>query len=138
MSQHIFMRLLSSREGIVLLPFWLAANGHSHGWQHMITYSQALEGEDLQGVAVLVTRFFGGVKLGAGGLVRAYGGAARDCLRAAPRTTVKARVQLQLLASYEVSWCAVPCVRHSRSSALRPAVNRGVACEASPYHEACT
>jgi hypothetical protein len=32
-----------------------------------------------------VTRWFGGIKLGAGGLVRAYGGAAAECLRTAPR-----------------------------------------------------
>jgi len=31
---------------------------------------QAIEGEGLQNVAVLVTRYYGGVKLGAGGLVR--------------------------------------------------------------------
>jgi putative IMPACT (imprinted ancient) family translation regulator len=37
-------------------------------------------------------RHFGGVKLGAGGLVRAYGGAARDCIRAAPKAFVKAKV----------------------------------------------
>lgn len=45
----------------------------------------AIEGEGLDGVCVMVTRHFGGVKLGTGGLVRAYGGAARACLRDAPR-----------------------------------------------------
>jgi len=44
---------------------------------------QAIEGLDMDRVAVLVVRWFGGVKLGAGGLVRAYGGAAAQCLRAA-------------------------------------------------------
>ncbi len=53
-------------------------------------------------MAVLVTRYYGGIKLGAGGLVRAYGGAARDCLRAAPRATVRARARLQLRAPYEL------------------------------------
>lgn len=46
---------------------------------------QAIEGQDLTNVAVLVIRYFGGVKLGTGGLVRAYGGCAAKCLRAAPQ-----------------------------------------------------
>ncbi len=43
---------------------------------------QAIDGQGLDRVAVLVVRWFGGVKLGAGGLVRAYGGCAANCLRA--------------------------------------------------------
>ncbi|NLY64027.1 MAG: YigZ family protein [Alcaligenaceae bacterium] len=46
---------------------------------------QAIEGQDLSNVAVLVIRYFGGIKLGTGGLVRAYGGCAAKCLRAAPQ-----------------------------------------------------
>jgi putative IMPACT (imprinted ancient) family translation regulator len=35
-----------------------------------------------------VTRWFGGVLLGSGGLIRAYGGTAAPCLRAAPRVEI--------------------------------------------------
>ncbi|EHH68054.1 hypothetical protein GMO_18210 [Gluconobacter morbifer G707] len=45
----------------------------------------AIDGQDFDNVMVVVTRWFGGVKLGAGGLVRAYGGAASACLREAAR-----------------------------------------------------
>ena len=43
----------------------------------------AIEGQQVDKVAVVVTRWFGGVLLGTGGLVRAYGGTAAACLRAA-------------------------------------------------------
>jgi putative IMPACT (imprinted ancient) family translation regulator len=45
----------------------------------------AIDGQGFDRVAVVVTRWYGGIKLGAGGLVRAYGGAAAECLRIAPR-----------------------------------------------------
>lgn len=45
----------------------------------------AIDGQGVDRVLVVVTRWFGGTRLGAGGLVRAYGGAAAECLRLAPR-----------------------------------------------------
>ncbi|CAM4265271.1 IMPACT family protein [Acinetobacter pragensis] len=39
-----------------------------------------IEGNDLTNVLVLVNRWYGGIKLGTGGLARAYGGAAGQCL----------------------------------------------------------
>lgn len=50
---------------------------------------QMIRGEDLTDTAVAVVRYFGGIKLGTGGLVRAYGGAAAAALAAAPRRTVR-------------------------------------------------
>jgi uncharacterized YigZ family protein len=59
---------------------------------------QLLEGEGLWNVLVVVVRYFGGVKLGVGGLARAYRGAARAAITAAgvveevPQVQVKVRV----------------------------------------------
>ncbi|WP_041451101.1 IMPACT family protein [Hoyosella subflava] len=50
---------------------------------------QVLKARDLVNVAAVVSRYFGGVKLGAGGLVRAYSGAvaaAVDAANLVPRT----------------------------------------------------
>lgn len=51
---------------------------------------QAIEGQSCDRVVVVVTRWFGGVKLGTGGLVRAYGGCAAQCLRTADRAELVA------------------------------------------------
>lgn len=46
----------------------------------------AIHGEDLSDTMCVVVRYFGGIKLGAGGLIRAYGAVARLVLRDAPIT----------------------------------------------------
>lgn len=51
-----------------------------------------LQGSGLGDVAVVVTRYFGGTKLGTGGLVRAYGDAVREVLMAVPRAEKVATV----------------------------------------------
>ncbi|MFL6593777.1 MAG: IMPACT family protein [Luteimonas sp.] len=55
----------------------------------------AIDGQGLDEVVVVVTRRYGGIKLGAGGLVRAYGGAAAECLRSAVRRRL---IELRTLA----------------------------------------
>lgn len=45
----------------------------------------AIDGAGLVDTAVVVTRYFGGTKLGVGGLARAYGDAAAEALAVAPR-----------------------------------------------------
>ena len=56
----------------------------------------AIDGQGLDRVVAVVTRWFGGIKLGAGGLVRAYGGSAAECLRIAPRRALVVFAQFRL------------------------------------------
>jgi putative IMPACT (imprinted ancient) family translation regulator len=52
---------------------------------------------------VVVTRWFGGTKLGTGGLVRAYGGAAGQALDRAERTRLVVMERLSIEHPYECS-----------------------------------
>lgn len=61
----------------------------------------AIEAQHLDRVMVVVTRYFGGIKLGVGGLVRAYGGVAAECLRQAPRRAIVPRVRCALQIPFE-------------------------------------
>lgn len=53
----------------------------------------AIDGLPLDRTIVIVTRWFGGILLGRGGLVRAYGGTAAACLKGAALIEVKPTVQ---------------------------------------------
>jgi len=69
---------------------------------------RAIEGQGLDCVAVVVTRWFGGIKLGAGGLARAYGGTAAECLRTAQRLEVRPRVELRVTAPFALTGAVYP------------------------------
>ena len=55
-----------------------------------------LRGENLENVLIVVTRYFGGILLGTGGLVRAYSEAAKEGLKQAQK------VQMKLCTEYEI------------------------------------
>jgi len=61
----------------------------------------AITGQQLDRVLVVVLRWFGGIKLGVGGLVRAYGGTAAECLRNAPRIALVEQMAGDLHCSFE-------------------------------------
>jgi len=61
----------------------------------------AIDGQGCDRVVVVVARWFGGVKLGAGGLVRAYGGTAAECLRTAERVPLVALVDIDVHAAFD-------------------------------------
>ena len=60
----------------------------------------AIEGQYCDQVVVVVTRYFGGIKLGTGGLIRAYGGSASHCLQQATLIELIARITLQFHCYY--------------------------------------
>lgn len=61
----------------------------------------AIEGRGLDQVMVVVTRWFGGTRLGIGGLVRAYGGCAARCLADAPLVPLRDQAWLRIEAGFE-------------------------------------
>jgi len=75
-SHIVFAYRINSPKGIVSRFFDAGEPGGTAGkpiFQH-------LEGKDLINVLLAVVRYFGGIKLGAGGLTRAYGGTARKVI----------------------------------------------------------
>lgn len=62
-----------------------------------------LRKEELLGVCVVVTRYFGGILLGGGGLVRAYGRAARDAVEKAGVCMYKRKSRMKFACDYDLS-----------------------------------
>ncbi|OVZ60727.1 thymidylate synthase [Pigmentiphaga sp. NML080357] len=61
---------------------------------------QAIDGQACDRVAVLVVRWFGGTLLGAGGLVRAYGSCAANCLRQGRRVPLLDLAQAEIACTF--------------------------------------
>lgn len=60
-----------------------------------------LKGNNLCNALVIVTRYFGGILLGTGGLVRAYTGATESALEEATFVTMKIGVEAKVVLSYD-------------------------------------
>lgn len=77
-----------------------------------------LEGKEVTNAICVVSRWFGGVKLGVGGLMRAYGGAAANTLDLAPRRIVIPHCDLTVAFPYDCSGAAEAVLRENE---MRPA-----------------
>jgi uncharacterized YigZ family protein len=62
-----------------------------------------LQGRDLENVAVVVTRYYGGTELGVGGLVRAYSKATKDALDAAGTVEERPNERFTAVVDYDDS-----------------------------------
>src|SRR5690606_25124634 len=63
---------------------------------------EVLKKKELKDTVIVVTRYFGGIKLGSGGLIRAYGKAASEALKAAG--IVERRLHLIMKVSIDYTW----------------------------------
>jgi uncharacterized YigZ family protein len=79
----------------------LSDDGEPHGTAGRPVY-EVLKGSELTDILLTVTRYFGGIKLGTGGLVRAYGQAAKDVLDKLPTIEKIYTIKIRLLLNYKI------------------------------------
>ncbi|HLR20135.1 MAG TPA: YigZ family protein [Staphylococcus sp.] len=58
---------------------------------------------DIHNVSVVVTRYFGGIKLGGGGLIRAYSGAVRDVIYDVGRVALRPAIPTTVTIAYDLT-----------------------------------
>ncbi len=63
---------------------------------------EVVKGSGITNVLVVIVRYFGGIQLGTGGLVKAYGDAARNALAALPVEQYISREHIQITVGYSL------------------------------------
>lgn len=102
---------------------WASDDGEPQGTSGYPILSM-LVNEEITNIAIVVTRYFGGIKLGTGGLVRAYSGSAKMALEKAGRASVK-----------EVACVSVSIEYNYFSSLQKLCDNKGYKIENIKYEE---
>jgi uncharacterized YigZ family protein len=80
---------------------WRANDGGEPSGSAGAPILAAIDGAGVEQCAVVVTRYFGGTRLGVGGLIRAYGESAALALDAAPRRAAVPALRLRIRYPYE-------------------------------------
>jgi len=78
----------------------------------------AVEASGLHNVICVVVRYFGGIKLGIGGLVRAYGQTAKECLENAETVIYISSIRLQIEMPYDHIGAVLKLVTRLKGSIL--------------------
>ncbi len=79
---------------------------------------QAIEGRELTDVLVIVTRYFGGTKLGTGGLIRAYGGGAAQVLDEAKTVICYIKESITFEYDYALSNLVNTCIQKYKADVI--------------------
>ena len=78
----------------------------------------AIQRQSIDRVMVVVVRYFGGVKLGAGGLVRAYGGCAAKCLQTASLRRIVPTIKVRMNVGFDHIGSVYPIINQFRATKL--------------------
>lgn len=81
--------------------FGMSDDGEPHGTSGRPAL-EALRGSEITNCLVTIVRYFGGTKLGTGGLVRAYGGATKEVLAGIPVEALVERRRFSVALPYEL------------------------------------
>lgn len=79
---------------------------------------QAIEGENLVNTVVVVTRYFGGTKLGIGGLIRAYGNTARMAIKEAGTKKLNLTYRIMISVDYNFIGTTMGQIESARGNIL--------------------
>ncbi|HNZ52628.1 MAG TPA: YigZ family protein [bacterium] len=97
-------------EGEIKL-FRYSDDGEPSGTAGLPIYNEILR-KELFNVLVTIVRYYGGTKLGTGGLTRAYGGSAREVLEKAAIATVEIKKTVTVEASFDLTGLVMNHISH--------------------------